>query len=204
MSRRSRTPTPLPEGVVANRYQDPVFRSNRSCQPLSSFQQNPRQEPRRQEPESQQSLPRQIMPPDYLVCPILYSLFRDPVILSSGKTYDREAVEVIMGDAKRAGRTPVDPLTREEVCGELWVNWQIREAVEAFLDENPGFDPGWEDEVAMAVNRRFDEALYGRGSFSSGTEEAVWTSRGDETGAAPPRGHDGVGKNWWKSSANLG
>ena len=84
-----------------------------------------------------------VEPPDHLQCPIFYVLFRDPVIISSGRTYERDAVEDLFEKAKKLKRKPVDPISREEVSGEVWTNWQSREAVETFLEENPGYDPGW-------------------------------------------------------------
>ena len=80
--------------------------------------------------------------PDHLRCPITHEMFRDPVVLQSGHTYEREAIEQHL----RNDRT--DPLTRARlgtsVTNAPVTNRIARNAVQAWLDENPGVTPdGW-------------------------------------------------------------
>ena len=76
--------------------------------------------------------------PDHLRCPITHEMFRDPVVLQSGHTYEREAIEQHL----RNDRT--DPLTRARIGTAPVTNRIARNAVQAWLDENPGVTPdGW-------------------------------------------------------------
>ena len=77
--------------------------------------------------------------PDHLLCPITREMFRDPVFLvGSGHTYERKAIEQHL----RNDRT--DPLTRARIGTAPVTNRIARNAVQAWLDENPGVTPdGW-------------------------------------------------------------
>lgn len=56
----------------------------------------------------------------------------DPVVLSSGNTYERAAIEKHF---KMNGK--LDPMTREEITTEPVPNRYLKEAVEHFLKQNP-------------------------------------------------------------------
>ncbi|KAF8412044.1 hypothetical protein HHK36_004604 [Tetracentron sinense] len=72
--------------------------------------------------------------PDYLCCKITLDIFRDPVIIPSGVTYERA---VILDHLQKVGK--FDPITREPLDEhQLVPNLAIKEAVGAFLDEH-----GW-------------------------------------------------------------
>lgn len=72
--------------------------------------------------------------PDYLCCKITLDIFRDPVIVPSGVTYERA---VILDHLHKVGN--FDPVTREPLClSQLVPNLAIKEAVQAFLDKH-----GW-------------------------------------------------------------
>lgn len=72
--------------------------------------------------------------PDYLCCKITLDIFRDPVIIPSGITYERS---VILDHLEKVGK--FDPITREPLDqSQLIPNLAIKEAVEAFLDKH-----GW-------------------------------------------------------------
>ena len=76
--------------------------------------------------------------PDHLRCPITHEMFRDPVVLQSGHTYERAAIEQHL----RNDRT--DPLTRARIGAAPVTNMGMRKAVQAWLDDNPGVTPdGW-------------------------------------------------------------
>ena len=78
--------------------------------------------------------------PDHLLCPITRVMFRDPVVLlESGHTYEREAIE------RHLREHGTDPLTRDRIRGAPVTNRGMRNVVQAWLDENPGVTPdGWD------------------------------------------------------------
>ena len=82
------------------------------------------------------------VPPPALLCPITLQLFRDPVVLTSGHTYERSAVL-----ATWTSRPGLDPMTGVVLKSRLVTNnIYVREQVQAFLDANPGYVPdGWPD-----------------------------------------------------------
>ncbi|XP_021907267.1 E3 ubiquitin-protein ligase CHIP [Carica papaya] len=72
--------------------------------------------------------------PDYLCCKITLDIFRDPVIVPSGVTYERA---VIVDHLRKVGK--FDPITREPLDeSQLVPNLAIKEAVQAYLDKH-----GW-------------------------------------------------------------
>jgi len=82
------------------------------------------------------------VPPPTLLCPITLQLFRDPVVLTSGHTYERSAVL-----ATWTSRPGLDPMSGVVLKSRLMTNnLYVREQVQAFLDANPGHVPdGWPD-----------------------------------------------------------
>ena len=79
--------------------------------------------------------------PDHLLCPITHVMFRDPVVLlGSGNTYEREAIE------RHLESSDIDPRSNVKIQSkQLVTNRAIRHAVGAWLDENPGITPdGWD------------------------------------------------------------
>uniref|UniRef100_A0A7S1SBN1 RING-type E3 ubiquitin transferase n=1 Tax=Alexandrium catenella TaxID=2925 RepID=A0A7S1SBN1_ALECA len=82
--------------------------------------------------------------PEHLLCPITYSLLRDPVVVAaSGNTYERAA---ILAHWKRRG-VAHDPLSNEELESDALVtNWGKRREVQAYLAVcGPGYIPeGWD------------------------------------------------------------
>ena len=77
--------------------------------------------------------------PDHLLCPITREMFRDPVmVMESGHTYERAAIE------QHLQNHSTDPLTRARIGTAPVTNMNTRNAVQAWLDENPGVTPdGW-------------------------------------------------------------
>lgn len=74
-----------------------------------------------------------MMVPDHLVCRITDELMNEPVILTSGFTYEKQQ---ILLHFKTNGN--FDPLTREEVkTTDLIINRNIKQAIQEFLAENP-------------------------------------------------------------------
>jgi hypothetical protein len=70
--------------------------------------------------------------PEYLLCRITDELMRDPVILSSGFSYERSA---ILKHFEVNGN--FDPLTREEVSKSVTDNHNLKQAAEDFLKRCP-------------------------------------------------------------------
>ncbi|CAK0896048.1 unnamed protein product [Prorocentrum cordatum] len=82
--------------------------------------------------------------PDDLLCPVLQTVMRDPVVNLAGNTYDRVALQRIT--TRVCGRC-VDPLTNEILSHSILIpNWDMRRRVQSFLDMHPGYVPdGWPD-----------------------------------------------------------
>lgn len=82
--------------------------------------------------------------PEDLLCPVLHTIFRDPVVNAAGHTYERSALEQAW--AASGGRL-LDPLTNSPLPHDmLFPNWDMRRRILAFLDAHPGYVPaGWPD-----------------------------------------------------------
>ena len=66
-----------------------------------------------------------------LICPITLELFKDPVIIEDGNTYEKEAI------LKYLNNNNVSPITREPVNKQIVIpNRAIKSTVEAIHDEN--------------------------------------------------------------------
>ena len=79
--------------------------------------------------------------PDHLLCPITRVMFRDPVVLvESGNTYEREAIKRHLRISK------IDPRSNVRIGSkQLAINRGVRDAVWAWLEENPNVTPfGWD------------------------------------------------------------
>ena len=91
--------------------------------------------------------------PQHLLDPISMALHHDPVVIESGRTYDRSTITEWF---ERGGLS--DPYTGEKLGSRIMItNWSKREDVQRFLDDYPGFVPdGWETrELApVAKDRR--------------------------------------------------
>ena len=70
--------------------------------------------------------------PEYLMCPLKLDFMEEPVVLSSGFTYEKTDIQ---SHFNVNGKT--DPQTREEVDGTLVANQSIKHATEEFLEQNP-------------------------------------------------------------------
>jgi len=71
--------------------------------------------------------------PDWLCCPLTGHLFRDPVILPSGYSFDREALLVRWrtGASGRARAKGKDPITVEDIeSGDIVPHFALRDACE--------------------------------------------------------------------------
>lgn len=80
--------------------------------------------------------------PEYLTCPLTLDFMEEPVMLSSGFTYEKND---IVRHFEANGK--VDPQTREEVDGNLVMNQSIKHATEEFLRHNP-----WSFEYSLQDN----------------------------------------------------
>jgi len=82
--------------------------------------------------------------PADLLCPVLHTIFRDPVFNAAGNTYDRAAMEQFKS---ALGGRCLDPLTNERLPDDsLTTNWDMRRRIQAFLDAHPSYTPeGWPD-----------------------------------------------------------
>lgn len=93
-------------------------------------------------------------PPETLCCPITLLLFRDPVVISTGFTYERAAINTYWAKALHSG--PRCPRTNLSVDpSKVITNWAVRAAVEKWLDDHPAYSPaGWETRELLPTPRR--------------------------------------------------
>lgn len=101
---------------------------------------------------------RKVEPPDTICCPITLALFRDPVVIATGFSYEREAINKYWQNG--SGRGPTCPKTnlRVDPCRVI-TNWAVRAAVERWLDENPEYQPeGWDSRELLPTPRRRSSA----------------------------------------------
>merc|ERR1719420_2303716 len=83
---------------------------------------------------------------EHLRCPITLAMYRDPVVIESGNTYERSAILLHW-----AGRgQPHDPLNNTTLsCDIMLTNWDKRREVQDYLVQRrancPNFIPeGWD------------------------------------------------------------
>ena len=76
-----------------------------------------------------------------LICPITHCMFRDPVVVDSGHTFDRRA---ILSHFKVNGAK--NPLTLLKLgSASVLTNWAMRNVVQGWLDRHPTVTPdGWD------------------------------------------------------------
>ena len=76
-----------------------------------------------------------------LICPITHCMFRDPVVVDSGHTFDRRA---ILSHFKVNGAK--NPLTLLKLgSASVLTNWAMRNVVQGWLDRHPKVTPdGWD------------------------------------------------------------
>ena len=88
----------------------------------------------------------QVVEPSSLCCPVMQTLFRDPVFVpDSGNTYERDALMTFWRASQMAAAPPRDPLNNTVLTStQVFVNWDKRREVAAWLQDNPGYVPsGW-------------------------------------------------------------
>ncbi|EFJ41795.1 hypothetical protein VOLCADRAFT_67840 [Volvox carteri f. nagariensis] len=74
--------------------------------------------------------------PSQFTCPLTMEIFRDPVVVPSGRSYERSA---LLEHLKKVGR--FDPISRQPLSEEQLVpNVSLRAAIELYLEEHPW---GW-------------------------------------------------------------
>eukprot|EP00439_Symbiodinium_sp_Y106_P073136 s1321_g13.t1 len=88
--------------------------------------------------------------PEWLICPLSASMFREPVVNMVGNTYEKDMYQ------KAIQHRLVDPLTNQPLPepdgGPLHPNRVVRAEVEAFLASHPGYVPhGWPSTPAPAA-----------------------------------------------------
>jgi hypothetical protein len=95
--------------------------------------------------------------PDWLCCPLTGHLFRDPVILPSGHSFDREALLVHWH--ARAGSKPRgrDPITDTEVeSSDIVPHFALRDACDEWRVRVRSFEE--DEELAMGRAMRAEDA----------------------------------------------
>lgn len=119
-----------------------------------------------------------------LVCPIAFSVFRDPVIIGSGNTFERAMIKRYFQSLLKKDAPLRDPLTNEILpCSLILTNWDKRRQVLRFLERKrkergAEYAPsGWAGETELEkVAESLDDAVGGTSSLrnpSSRGEVAV-------------------------------
>ena len=70
--------------------------------------------------------------PEDLLCPITHEVFTDPVVASDGNTYERAAIERVVGGSKKARHSPI---TREPLTNTVVRNMHVYSRVERLLEQ---------------------------------------------------------------------
>ena len=88
-----------------------------------------------------------------LICPITHCMFRDPVVVDSGHTFDRRA---ILSHFKVNGAK--NPLTLLKLgSASVLTNWAMRNVVQGWLDRHPTVTPdGWDSRELLLELPRGD------------------------------------------------
>eukprot|EP01054_Gregarina_sp_Poly1_P004718 Gregarina_sp_Poly_1__4717@NODE_251_length_10668_cov_46_370814_g33_i1_p4_GENE_NODE_251_length_10668_cov_46_370814_g33_i1NODE_251_length_10668_cov_46_370814_g33_i1_p4_ORF_typecomplete_len274_score49_56Ubox/PF04564_15/2_3e16TPR_16/PF13432_6/8_5TPR_16/PF13432_6/1_7e06TPR_MalT/PF17874_1/7_9e08zfNse/PF11789_8/4_1e03zfNse/PF11789_8/4_9e07zfNse/PF11789_8/5_9e02TPR_15/PF13429_6/1_7e07ANAPC3/PF12895_7/2_8e02ANAPC3/PF12895_7/2_3e05BTAD/PF03704_17/9_4e05TPR_2/PF07719_17/1_1TPR_2/PF07719_17/16TPR_2/PF07719_1 len=82
--------------------------------------------------------------PQYLICPINNTLFRNPVILvPSGHSYEREAIELYIQSTQSKKEPLLDPITRQPVDFTVVPNTALKKAAADFMERNPWAAKEW-------------------------------------------------------------
>ena len=80
--------------------------------------------------------------PDDLICPIAHLMFRDPVFLADGETYERS--DAFLQHIRSTQRSPLHGTDLPNT--DFITNWDKRRAVARWLADNPNVTPtGWPD-----------------------------------------------------------
>ena len=100
--------------------------------------------------------------PGYLICPISHELMRVPVTIDSGHTYEHRTIFDWFRVLKQAGRVLRDPITKATVSDKLVPNFNIRKAIQKFLEENPTYTPeGWKTRDLPQIINIYEQAIKG-------------------------------------------
>lgn len=70
--------------------------------------------------------------PDYMLCKITLEIMEEPVTTEEGMTYEKSAIE---DHFQTNGYT--EPISRQPLKGKVYPNVSLKNAIQAFLDENP-------------------------------------------------------------------
>lgn len=65
--------------------------------------------------------------PPYLLCPLTYTVMKDPVVAEDGRTYERQAIEEWI---RKKGTSPIDP-SQKLTLGRLVTNFTLRDILDS-------------------------------------------------------------------------
>ncbi|ERN17178.1 U-box domain-containing protein 44 [Amborella trichopoda] len=104
---------------------------------------------------------RHIEPPfDSFICPLTKQVFRDPVTIENGQTFEREAIEKWFRECIDTGRPPICPLTSKELKStDLKPSIALRNTIEEWTARNEAVKL----EIAassLSPNSRENDALH--------------------------------------------
>ncbi|MBI2786476.1 MAG: U-box domain-containing protein, partial [Legionella longbeachae] len=89
-----------------------------------------------------------------LRCPLTKKIMNEPVMLSSGETYEKEAIINWLKEHS------IDPVTKEELEDKKFtINKGIQKALHRFLEKNPGLKNSSEYFHSESITKEFLEAL---------------------------------------------
>lgn len=119
-------------------------------------------------PSSGTSTPPQQRPPKDFVCPITGQLFKDPVTLETGQTYERRAIQEWLTQGKSTC-----PITRQKLenIALPQTNYLLKRLIAAWREENPELAVEFSDNpkpgLAPAPSRTYETSSVGSDTPSS-------------------------------------
>ena len=72
-----------------------------------------------------------------MTCPVTFGLFRDPVILRDGNTYERSAILKLLEEKGGVANCPLNPAMRVAGKNDMLPNHSMKSMVAEFMWKNP-------------------------------------------------------------------
>ena len=87
------------------------------------------------------------------ICPISHSFMREPVVIESGQTFEKEEIEQWFANARRDGREPTCPMTNMNVQNISFPNAKINSLTVEFVTNYPEHKLSMEYKLAVVTAR---------------------------------------------------
>lgn len=113
--------------------------------------------------------------PEELKCSITFDIMRDPVVCSTGHTYERDALLEHFQTQEKAGVALTCPTTGLATTRDsVQPNWAMRGQLDRFLADNPAWTPsGWDSRKLSPAVAGGGQAGQGAGNGAAGLSAAT-------------------------------